>query len=309
VFTRTAAKSNREGEKRKGSALARLTCPHASCTHRPSFVNAGALANHERQTHKSLQRVRVVKQTRKPRSLRFKADALCLLRMSMMLMCMVCGYFVPHDEPSRLCVNCKVVCTSRVNSACEVADELGISKGRLSTWKKMADNEMKYVSELGSKQKLHRGVLPSYPEEEDALYCAFTHLRKNCGFPIDGFWLRAEMSDLLISRYGPNHGFRMSNGWLSKFLVRYEITDQMRTEKKYQSAVERKHVVDQFHVDLRLLQTELAQVCPTWGAFPPANQWYYYYTILYYTILYILYYTILYYTVLYYHTTPYCTIL
>ena len=282
-----------------GRARSRFTCAHASCTHRTPFANAGSLVNHERQAHQIMQRVRVVKQTRKSRTLRFKADALCLLRMSMMLMCMVCGYFVPHDEPSRLCVNCNVVCTSRVNLECEVAAELGISKGRLSTWKKMADDEMTFVSELGSKKKLHRGVLPSYPEEEDALYCAFTHMRKNCGFPIDGYWLRAEMSDLLISRYGLNHGFKMSNGWLSKFLVRYQITDQMRTEKKYQSALERKHVVDQFFVDLRTLQTELAQVCPIWGAFPPANQWYYYNTIPYYTIRYhtILYYTI--YTILY----------
>jgi hypothetical protein len=116
--------------------------------------------------------------------------------------------------------------------------------------------------------------LGSYHEEEDALYCAFIHMRKNCGFPIDGYWLRAEMSDLLICRYGPDHGFRLSNGWLTNFLVRYNITDQLRTEKKYQSALERKHVVDQFFVDLRYLQTGLPQVCPVWGAFPPENQWY-----------------------------------
>ena len=98
-----------------GRARSRFTCAHASCTHRTPFANAGSLVNHERQAHQIMQRVRVVKQTRKSRTLRFKADALCLLRMSMMLMCMVCGYFVPHDEPSRLCVNCNVVCTSRVN--------------------------------------------------------------------------------------------------------------------------------------------------------------------------------------------------
>jgi hypothetical protein len=193
----------------------------------------------------------------------------------MMLMCMVCGYFVPHDVPSTLCAICGVVCQSRLNKECELADELGVRKGQISTWKKRSDEYVSMCSKVGSMKKLHRGVLPSYPEEEDALYCAFTHLRKNCGFPIDGYWLRAEMSDLLTSRYGPNHGFRLSNGWLTNFLARYNITDQLRTEKKYQSALERKHVVDQFFVDLRFLQTDPGWLkqCPVWGAFPPENQW------------------------------------
>jgi hypothetical protein len=123
-------------------------------------------------------------------------------------------------------------------------------------------------------QKLHRGPLPTYPEEEDALYMAFINLRKNQGFPVDGYWLRAEMGNLLTLRYGSNHGFALSNGWLTGFLLRYEISDQLRTEKKYQSALERKFVIDQFFLDIRHIQTQpWLHQCPVWGAFPPSSQW------------------------------------
>jgi hypothetical protein len=175
-----------------GSSLASRVCTHASCTHLKPFPNLGALANHKR-SHGRVKKVCVIKQTRTPRSVRFKANAVNLLAMSMMLLCMKCGTIVPHDEPSPRCSICNEISTSRVESANEVAAELGVHPSMLSRWKQNADDYTNHVRELGSMQKLHRGPLPTYPEEEDALYMAFINLRKNQGFPVDGYWLRAEM--------------------------------------------------------------------------------------------------------------------
>ena len=81
------------------------------------------------------------------------------------------------------------------------------------------------------------------------------------------------MNDLCVAQHGANHVLQLSKGWLSGFCRRYNISNQMRTEKKFKSAVERMHVIDQFHRDVWYLQTTLPQMCPIWGAFPRENIW------------------------------------
>jgi hypothetical protein len=54
---------------------------------------------------------------------------------------------------------------------------------------------------------------------------------------------------------------------------RCNISSQMRTEKKHKSAEERLVQIEQFHWDLQMVQRAHPQVCPIWGAFPPAKIW------------------------------------
>lgn len=52
------------------------------------------------------------------------------------------------------------------------------------------------------------------------------------GLTVDGYWLRHSFLDLLNAHH-PGHHARLSNGWLYGFCLRFDITSQMKTEKKY----------------------------------------------------------------------------
>ena len=154
-----------------------------------------------------------------------------------------------------------------------VADELGISHGLLSQWKSKSDRFVAQVAKLGALRKVHDGPRRALHAEEEALYMSFINKRKNIGFPIDHFWLMAEMYSVLTHTRGPDHGITLSKGWVSSWTKRYNVSSQMRTEKKYKSAIERKPIIDQFHIDLAYVQRLMPQVCDIWGAYPPKNIW------------------------------------
>lgn len=154
-----------------------------------------------------------------------------------------------------------------------VADELGISSGLLSQWKARSDQFIAQAANLGSVRKVHDGTPRQYQLEEEVLYMSFINKRQNIGFPIDHFWLRSEMNTILTHTRGPNHGAKLSKGWLNSFTALYNISSQLKTEKKKKSALERKPLIDQFHTDLMLIQRIMPQVDPVWGAYPPTNIW------------------------------------
>ena len=113
-----------------------------------------------------------------------------------------------------------------------VADELGISHSTLSQWKSKSDIFIDQAVKLGSVLKVHDGAGRKYHEEEKALYMSFINKRSNIGFPIDHYWLRAEMKTILTHTRGPNHNANLSKGWVSSFCSLYNISSQMKTEKK-----------------------------------------------------------------------------
>ena len=111
------------------------------------------------------------------------------LRMSLLLICMLCGTCVPENSPSPVCLKCGGVCRTRVPHQYMVADELGISHGLLSQWKSKSDRFVAQVAKLGALRKVHDGPRRALHAEEEALYMSFINKRKNIGFPIDHFGL------------------------------------------------------------------------------------------------------------------------
>lgn len=86
-------------------------------------------------------------------------------------------------------------------------------------------------------------------------------------------WFRDEFEELLIKEFGPDHGHKLSSGWLNRLIKRHRISSQVRTEKKEKSAAQRMLLVDHFYNDLQCLQRMLPQVDTTWGAFRPEDMW------------------------------------
>ncbi len=159
---------------------------------------------------------RVVLQKRHAYSVRFKANAVSLLRMALLYICFACG-LACIDQSNTVCPGCDGQCTRRLKYQYQVADELGICPSLLSRWKTKTELWLNCPTDVLSKKKLHTGPPPCYPDQEEELYFRFTNLRKNCGFPIDQYWLRAEMNDLCIAQHGANHVLQLSNGWLNGF--------------------------------------------------------------------------------------------
>jgi hypothetical protein len=176
------------------AGLTTVCCTHAQCTSRKrTFVNAGALAMHEKHQHGIVSPPRQKLQKRHPHSVRFKANAVSLIRMSLMFLCFTCGIALPVaavDCNNPVCTGCNGQCTRRLKHQYQVADELGIDPGMLSKWKGRAEAWLDCPSDVLSKKKLHAGPPPCYPDQEDELYMRFTDMRKNCGFPIDGYELQ-----------------------------------------------------------------------------------------------------------------------
>ena len=253
-----------------------LTCAHAHCKGRV-FKNNAALANHKKHKHYdtlvAIPNSAPPKRLRKSYSVRFKADAVALLRMSLLIMCLFCGTQLASAVQGLNCPECGSVCTSKVQHQRTVAEQLGVSPGLLSTWKYKADRFITQENSCPSSHKVHDGRPRPYHEEEEALFMSFVNKRKNVGYPIDHYWFRAEMASILAHTRGPHHNIQLSNGWLSSFTARYNITSQMKTEKKFKSAVERKPKIDQFHTDLAILQRTLPPQDPAWGAFAPSHIW------------------------------------
>ena len=195
-----------------------------------------------------------------------------MMRMSLLLICLVCGISVPLDSPNKLCPHCGGVCTRKHTHQHEVAQHLGISPCLLSKWNREADKLNDQEKHQGTMLKVHRGPRRQYADEEEALWMSFVNMRVNLGYPVDHFWIKKEMSNLLATTRG-EEGVVLSNGWLGSWKNHYRVSEQVKTEKKYKSAVERLATVDEFHRDLKVLQRIMPQVSPTWGAYAPTNIW------------------------------------
>ena len=91
-------------------------------------------------------------------------------------------------------------------------------------------------------------------------YC---YMHECTGLTVDCYWLRNEFLQLL-NEHHPNHQFRLSNGWLAGFCLRFPITNQMTTEKKYKSIEERLNQIENFHRLMYRIQNDFPEVRATY---------------------------------------------
>lgn len=249
------------------------------------FANEGALARHQYSQHFPDSRPTPAKKKilRHSYTVRFKAAALALMALSLAITCYGCGDF--KERPlveDRLplhryrCECGRTDCTSRLRYQRDVANELGISPGTLSEWKKDA---RRFNELLKDRPKMKRQAVhyQKYPLEEEELYMRFAFRRKRLGLVVDGYWLKSEMLDILAEWKSPGYWtFKLSNGWLYGFLLRFNISYQVKNDKKNLNAFHRLHEIAQFHRSLWEVQTYtwLTGVDhPLYGAFPPENIW------------------------------------
>lgn len=243
------------------------------------FGNTGALATHRRSKHGVTSAPRAPKKARKSRSLRFKFNAVELLRTSLLLTCLACSAYMPPptdppDVSRDVCGGCgNGGCRPRVKFAYQVADELGICPTQLSRWKKNAAEFAALAQDQPKMMKAHAGRPPAHPLLEDELYMLFEQRRNNTGLPVDCYWFRCEFGLLLERDHGHEHEFDFSNGWLANFCSRYNISSQLKTEKKFLSPEDRKSTLQDFHHDIHAMQCTFPQQCPVWGAYAPRHMW------------------------------------
>ena len=107
-----------------------LRCSHARCAQR-RFKNIGALANHTKAKHTVTQAsLPAPKKRRKSYPIRFKALAVRALKMTLMLLCLLCGKSAPSDNtnPSPLCPSCGVKYEQKTHLHKDVARTLVIAE-------------------------------------------------------------------------------------------------------------------------------------------------------------------------------------
>ena len=146
----------------------------------------------------------------------------------------------------------------------------GLSKASISEWSKRRLQLLRARSEgLGPVRKLQTGTKVQYPLIENELYMIFLWRRDILGLSVDGKWLQKQMLTLLRD-FEPAgwRTFKCSTGWLGGFKVRYRISYQCRTVKKYQTIISRLPKIKGFHRWLRALQRSGVQRCPIYGRFP-----------------------------------------
>ncbi len=139
------------------------------------------------------------KKRRKSYPIRFKALAIRALKMTLMLLCLLCGKSAPSDNtnPSPVCPDCGVKYEQKTQLHKNVALTLGINPSMLSKWNAEAEQILDLEKESGSIRKAHRGGKRELDTEEDALFTSFCNMRVNLGLPVDHFWLRQEMMKIL----------------------------------------------------------------------------------------------------------------
>ena len=196
--------------------------------------------------------------------------------MSLCISCMSCGDYTP--APGTLSARGKnntrgTACGNRAcRSACrfqnQVADMLRICPSLLCRWKTKSDKFQELILDNPRMKRMHAGRKVLFPKCEDLLYQSFLERRLLYGLPVDHYWLRAKFLDILNEHKPPHYmTARLSNGWLCGFVLRYNISSRMKTDKKSKSVEERIDMIRQFHLDLKLFLSDGVQKCPMYGRY------------------------------------------
>ena len=155
-----------------------------------------------------------------------------------------CGQF-------NVCVCGNTKCTSKYEFAYQVADALGIDPSQLSRWLTQKQAFLLLAENRNNLHRLSKGQPPQFVACEDLLYERFLYRRLCQGLTVDNYWLRAEFRNILNIKKPKGYiTARLSNGWLCGFLLRYNISNRMKTEKKMKSVAERIDTIRQFHKDI-----------------------------------------------------------
>ena len=227
-----------------------LTAPSSNWVHKPEwtccrieFTRACGYASHRYHERKK-------KKCRTPYSVKFKAMALWYRQFTM-------ERGLNHTDQ-------------------QVAQELGIPPSCLSRWHKKQFLWFElYGLRLAKLNKLHK-LQPShasFPEASDELFRRFAYRRRVFGLAADGYWLRAEMLDILKQTKPKGWAkFRCSKGWLYNWVGRYNLSSQMKTDKKSNSALARLPLIMQFFHQIRTAQLT-GPACSDYGFFAPSCMW------------------------------------
>ena len=92
-----------------------------------------------------------------------------------------------------------------------------------------------------------------YPEMEQELYSEFMELRKK-GLKIKVWWFRSRAKQLLDATH-PDHSFKFSEGWFTRFKTRFKISLRRPTNKAQQPPDEKEVAVHDFHQKIRKIQS------------------------------------------------------
>ena len=115
----------------------------------------------------------------------------------------------------------------------------GVHESLLSKWQ---NNKVEIFTRARTRAcsglRKYRPTGGMYPLAEAELYSRFMWRRRYLRLKTSKIWLRDNMLHILATTVGLTT-FRASQGWCSRFCVRWEITSQCRTNKHKQSVLER----------------------------------------------------------------------
>lgn len=248
--------------------------------------NEGGLARHQYAKHAAVvnRPTGPLIRRRKAYSVRFRASAVELAITRNAVTCAWCEEF-KHDPlegeilPPQ-CYRCACGYTearSRCQTKKEVAFELGVHPSMLGRWLQNASVFQELVKEKGNLRRFSHSKA-KFPAQEDELYMRFVFRKKRLGLPIDSYWLRSEMLDILNEEQPRGYwSSKLSKGWLYGFLLRYDISHQCKNDKKSMSIPARLPQISMYHRSFWEMQGQMCDWTgvsdPVFGAFKPSNIW------------------------------------
>ena len=149
----------------------------------------------------------------------------------------------------------------------------GVPESCLSKWRRDRARIFLLARTRGkAKMRKFRPSLPEFPEAELELYMLFVYRRNYERLPVHRTWLRDQFSAIL--KRLENIDRDPSEGWVSGFCKRWEITSQCRTNKHKESVTERLPQIRKFHEMLIYgIQRSEPQRDKKYGRFPPSRMY------------------------------------
>jgi hypothetical protein len=166
------------------------------------------------------------------------------------------------------------------HSRTEFINWCGYPKQTVSLWLKSTKLMMVVnLPECRAKMRLRNVVTADrsfFPAQQDQLFEKFLYRRRARGQEVDYEWLKTQM-EVILKRDKPKgfQDFKYSNGWVSSFVNRYDISCQVQTEKKPFSNALRNPVLQAFHTETCIIQQSegLNPRDPVYGRFSPKCIW------------------------------------
>ena len=155
------------------------------------------------------------------------------------------------------------------NAITATAKTVGYDRSTLSKWIKKREQIQTACKDGRAKKRRDTMRDPQFCTEEIEVYLKFLYRRFGQGKKVRRRWLRNEMRKLVRVSDNPNAAkFKASDGWLTRFLKRWKITHQCRTNAKHQTVEQRIETIKKFHRQLREIQTSEPRRCEKYGRFP-----------------------------------------